>query len=356
MKSGRFTKRKRTRLRTQVAKRSVQPALRSDHLDLIDGTTGARLRYRGLALVVRLQSPIYGNSMAYTILTFQFVARLMGAFGLLVAVSTVRGHDGVYCRVHLKVVSPLEYRNTPMDPVIDFGDLIRKAGLSGALDPNSIHILDAVDGSLVAHATTDDFAYGDKGRIEWVIADPGRTDYDIRFRVVARRPALQQQAYVPPIGVGDLLRYNAGVRRPIGVPLVSGLVDLTGDGRGTSSGVGTTPTVRVTLGTGLSVTRALALSTDGSSEISCVCGTANGRVRRIGDTSRTRIWPLTSPISIAMASLISSGATWERQGDVFSQHWYSRCVRPTDLRSLRFGARFWLGGLPSRRPQWGRRL
>lgn len=140
-------------------------------------------------------------------------------------------NDGVDCRVRVNIVSPLEYQNTPMDPTIDFGALIRAAKLSGVLDPNTIRVTDAKDGKPVDHAITDDFAYGDKGRVEWVVQDPKHTQYDICFRVVARRPSLEPQSYVPMIGVGDLLRYNAGVRRPIACPpYPAGLVDLK-DGR-----------------------------------------------------------------------------------------------------------------------------
>ena len=117
---------------------------------------------------------------------------------------------GTNCRVRLKVVSPLEFQNTPMDPAIDFGQLIRAAGLSGVVDPNSIRVVDAKDGSPVDHARTDDFAYGDKGCVEWVIRDPTHTQYEIQFSVVPKRPPLVPQTYVPMIGVGDLLRYNAG--------------------------------------------------------------------------------------------------------------------------------------------------
>ena len=138
---------------------------------------------------------------------------------------------GANCRVRLNVVSPLEFANTPMDPAIDFGQLIRAAGLSGVLDPNSIRVLDANDGSPVDHARTDDFAYGDKGRVEWVIRDPTHTQYEIQFSVVPKRPPLVPQTYVPMIGVGDLLRYNTGRPEPITAYNAVGLADLTGSGR-----------------------------------------------------------------------------------------------------------------------------
>ena len=191
--------------------------------------------------------------------------------------------------------------------MIDFGDLIRRTGLSGELDPNSIHVLNASDGSPVAHATTDDFAYGDKGRIEWVISNPAHTEYDIRFSVEARRPALKPQDYVPPIGVGDVLRYNAGVPRPIAVPFVAGLVDLTGDGRADLVGCWNYAYRPGDPGTGSSATRASVPSTSGSSVISCACVTSNAQMRRTANTSRIPTWRSTSPTSIAMAASISSG-------------------------------------------------
>lgn len=141
------------------------------------------------------------------------------------------GDDGVRCRVSVTVVTPLPYANTPMDPVIRFGELIRAAKLAGTLDPNSIRVIDADDDSPVEHATTDDFADDDQGRVEWVIRDPKHTRYSIHFRVVPKRVALKPQSYVPAIGVGDLLRYNAGEPRPVVLPLSVGLVDLRGTGR-----------------------------------------------------------------------------------------------------------------------------
>ena len=118
-----------------------------------------------------------------------------------------------------------------MSVEIDFGEKIDRAGLPGVLDPNSIEVIDVATGQVVPHARTEDFAYGDNGRVEWVIEDPAHTDYEIRFRTAETRPALEPQAYVPRIGVGDLLRYNAGEPRPIAMPHSMRLIDITGDGR-----------------------------------------------------------------------------------------------------------------------------
>ena len=134
------------------------------------------------------------------------------------------------CRVRLSITSELPCPRVPMDPAIDFGKLIRDAGLPGVLDPNSIAVTEGRTGQPVPHAATTDFGYGDSGRVEWVIEDPSQTEFDIRFRTAARRPPLEPAEHVPLIGVGDLLRYNAGEPRPIVIPFDAALVDLTGDG------------------------------------------------------------------------------------------------------------------------------
>ena len=47
----------------------------------------------------------------------------------------------------------------------------------------------------------------------------------------AVRPPLDPRPNVPMIGTGDLLRYNAGEPKPISLPILGALVDLTGDGK-----------------------------------------------------------------------------------------------------------------------------
>jgi FG-GAP-like repeat len=133
--------------------------------------------------------------------------------------------------VELRVTSELTYRNVPLDPTIDFGKLIREANLPGMLDPNSIHVIDLTSDVQVPHVITEDFAYGDRGRIEWVIEDPKHVAYEIRFRTTPRRTPLKPQAYTAAIGTGDLLRYNAGQPRPVTLFYSAGLTDLTGDGK-----------------------------------------------------------------------------------------------------------------------------
>ena len=62
---------------------------------------------------------------------------------------------------------------------------------------------------------TEDFAYGDRGRVEFVVSDPTHIEFEIRFAAVSKRPLPQPQAFTPAIGTGDLLRYNRGIPTPI---------------------------------------------------------------------------------------------------------------------------------------------
>jgi hypothetical protein len=133
--------------------------------------------------------------------------------------------------LRLTVKTPLELRNVPLDPEIDFAAFIRQSGRQGVLDPDSIEVTDAVTGERVPHALGEGLVYGDRGRVEFVIADPSSTAFRLRFRVAATRPPSRPQRYTPLIGTGDLLRYNAAVGRPIVLAYSMGLHDVTGDGK-----------------------------------------------------------------------------------------------------------------------------
>ncbi len=134
-------------------------------------------------------------------------------------------------RLRLKIASELRYSNTPLDPRIDFPEFIRAAGASGVLDPNSIEVFNTATSETIPHALSEDFAYGDAGRVEFVVPDSSHRDFEIRFQAVAKRPQLIPREFTPQIGVGDLLRYNAAKPRPVSVPYSPGLHDLNGDGR-----------------------------------------------------------------------------------------------------------------------------
>ncbi len=133
-------------------------------------------------------------------------------------------------RVTLTVTSDLPSSNVPMDPTIDFGKLIVDAKLPGVLDPNSIALFNKATGQAVLFARNEDFAYGDRGRLEWVITDPTHKTFEIRFRTALKRPQLKPQVDTPLVGVGELLRYNAKQPRPITLFYSAALADLNGDG------------------------------------------------------------------------------------------------------------------------------
>ena len=121
--------------------------------------------------------------------------------------------------------------NTPMDPLIDFGAVIVGAGVGGVLDLDSINVFSVATSQIVPHALSSDFNTGDQGRIEFVVADPEHSDFEIHFRTVSKRSPREPQTLIPQIGAGDLLRFNAPVPRPIAVPYSPGLHDLNGDGQ-----------------------------------------------------------------------------------------------------------------------------
>ncbi len=102
--------------------------------------------------------------------------------------------------------------------------------MTGVLNPNSIEVHNVATDQTVSHALTADFQTSDTGRLEFVVAEPDHTVFEIRFQTVVKRPTLNPQTFTPQIGTGDLLRFNAGVPRPIAVPYSPGLHDVNGDG------------------------------------------------------------------------------------------------------------------------------
>ena len=177
----------------------------------------------------------YANEMAIPM--FQLYSRLLivSLAVLIQWISTMVRADTsdhtVTLRVRLSITTPLSYSNTPLDPVIDFPCLIQEAQTAGVLDPNSIVVINVATDEPIHRAITEDFAYSDRGRLEFVVADPRHTEFEIRFNVVKKRPPLRPQIVTPQIGVGDLLRYNSGDPGPVTLFHSMGLHDLTGDGR-----------------------------------------------------------------------------------------------------------------------------
>lgn len=160
----------------------------------------------------------------------RYYAILVLTTGLFL-VQEVKGAEPTTYTIRLTVTSELPFEKIPLDPLIDFSASIKQAGLSGVLDPNSISVVNVKTESVVPHARTEDLAYGDRGRIEWVVENPAHREYEIRFQLADSRPPLRPAKFTPKIGTGDLLRYNAGEPRPITPSYLSRLIDLDGDGR-----------------------------------------------------------------------------------------------------------------------------
>jgi len=132
--------------------------------------------------------------------------------------------------IAVQVKSEITYPRVPLDPTIDFGRLLRQAGVSSAVDLNSIKVVNVSTDKTVPHAL-EGFGLGSRGQVEWVVQDPRHRAYEIHFRTAASPRPLAPRPQIPLIGVGDLLRYNAGGPRPVTPIYVSGLVDMDGDGK-----------------------------------------------------------------------------------------------------------------------------
>lgn len=192
-----------------------------------DGINGRRSR---VALCAGHSKSFTRNRRKGTdVLRITIVLRLAVIMVLSLPGVVAFGED--FYRAVLTVNSELPAGNVPMSATIDFGEIVRDNKLPGVFDPNSIVVINLATKEPVIFARTEDFSYSDRGRLEWVIADPEHRKFEIRFRTTDKRPPLQPQDYTPAVGVGDLLRFNAGPSRPITSFYASALADLTGDGR-----------------------------------------------------------------------------------------------------------------------------
>ena len=134
-------------------------------------------------------------------------------------------------RLDVSVTSEVPVVPVPLDPLVDFAHAASEAGGTGVLDPHSIEVRDSDSGEVIPHSLSDEFCYGDKGRVRWVVVNTNHRHYEIRFRTAPKRPSLHPPDLTPMIGVGDLVRYNAAEPRPLALRWPGRLVDLTGDGR-----------------------------------------------------------------------------------------------------------------------------
>jgi hypothetical protein len=81
--------------------------------------------------------------------------------------ATYSSGEEIY-QLELSVTSQLPSGNVPFDPTIDFTAILKAAELPGSLNPNSIEVINRTTDQRVPYARNEDFAYGDRGRLEWV--------------------------------------------------------------------------------------------------------------------------------------------------------------------------------------------
>lgn len=139
--------------------------------------------------------------------------------------------QNICLELHIKGPLPGDLGAIPLSPVIDFAEWVRRVGAEGVFDPNSLELINAATGQVVEYGRGEEFAHGDCGRIEWVVEDPLHLVYELRFRTLSKRPALEPLRFVPMVGVGDLLRYNSGAQGPVFLAGSMRLADTAGRGR-----------------------------------------------------------------------------------------------------------------------------
>jgi FG-GAP-like repeat len=133
--------------------------------------------------------------------------------------------------IPVTVTSKLPFPKVPLDPKINFPSIIQQAKLPGVLDPNSIKVINLSTNQVEPHALSPHFRNNNHGHVRWIARDLSENKYEIRFQIIKSRSILKPSSYIPMIGVGDLVRYNANEPRPVSLFYVSRMVDLTGDGR-----------------------------------------------------------------------------------------------------------------------------
>ena len=124
---------------------------------------------------------------------------------------------------------------TPFSIALDFADLLAKQDLSGRFAKHSVvvtRIEEELRETPIAHAISEDFDWGDRGDVSWVIEEARQLEYYVYFDVEEKGPFHPAQQ-IALVGNGDVLRYNSGVAEPldVGIPVqLPVFVDWDGDG------------------------------------------------------------------------------------------------------------------------------
>jgi hypothetical protein len=116
------------------------------------------------------------------------------------------------------VVAP----NTPASVEVDLSELAP----GQSVDPRSIRLW--LGDEDVPVRLSDDFRFGARGRVHFVIEDPRRLEYVLT--VGSGAEATGERRYVPAIGIGDALHHNTGQPMPCPLGWGAQISDLSGDG------------------------------------------------------------------------------------------------------------------------------
>lgn len=143
-----------------------------------------------------------------------------------------RGVEGKMELVSLiKIEAPRRHTFVPCTVSFNFAADIKSRGLSGAVDKNTVRITDA-DGGFVHCNLSDDFLYGDSGRIHFLVEDSSRAEYRLVYSLKTPGAPAPLPSYIGLVGNGDCLRYNQGTPQPFfnGMCTCPRLADIDGDG------------------------------------------------------------------------------------------------------------------------------
>lgn len=115
--------------------------------------------------------------------------------------------------------------NTPAEVRVDFAALIPGV----AVDPETIQVW--CEDRVVPHQISDEFRYTSRGTVWFVVEDARHLRYRITVEESRDRREDATPRYLPAIGVGDPLYYNAGQGMPFAMGHGPQISDIEGNGR-----------------------------------------------------------------------------------------------------------------------------
>jgi hypothetical protein len=129
----------------------------------------------------------------------------------------------------VEISAPHNLGLVPVTIPLSFTQLLTNAKIAGAVDTESIEVVD-INGAPLPHALSESFQWSTDGKVSWVLPPGDGQGVEIRFSVLPKPKPFLGQRHTPRIGDGDLLRYNAGELRPVVLSYLSGLHDANRDG------------------------------------------------------------------------------------------------------------------------------